>query len=65
MFQTWSGPHYTLELGKFAIDGGFDATLLYGKMKIDGFDIRAMGWGTYPIVSVGFHTNGLTGVEIF
>jgi hypothetical protein len=48
------GPHYNFEFGKFSIAAGYDATLLYGKMQISGFDNEANGWGTYPSISFGF-----------
>jgi hypothetical protein len=53
------GPHYTCDLGKFSISAGCDATLLYGKMQISGFDNEAIGWGTYPAISIGYSIKDL------
>lgn len=49
------GPRWNTSLGKFAFGAGVDMSFLYGRMNIEGFDSEAIGWATYPNVSVGVH----------
>lgn len=48
------GPHYTVELGKWSFTTGWDASFLYGKMAVSGFNNEAIGWATYPQLGIGY-----------
>ena len=53
------GPHWNIAMGKFSFGAGFDASFMYGKMTVSGFDNEAWGWGTTPNFSVGFKTKDI------
>lgn len=55
--QLRAGPHWNYHAGKFSFGAGFDAALMFGKMKIAGFDNKAWGWCTYPVLSAGYRTS--------
>jgi hypothetical protein len=54
--QLRMGPHWNYQLKRLSFGVGLDAALLLGKMEIDGFNNKALGWSYYPNISIGIRT---------
>ncbi len=53
------GPRWNIEAGRFSFAAGLDAGLLFGSMKVSGFNNKAVGWMVYPTATIGFTTNDI------